>query len=112
MCCQIDETLEFAAKDSGRDLTWWWPLFGLSDSDARPEVQCSTGHASAVITWHMQTAAVETAKKQLMPTIGKATAKVKSGQLSDDDDNLQKQVRAAVTQAIQAKKQGERSKGA
>ena len=47
-----------------------------------------------------------------MTPIGKATPKVKSKHLSDDDDSLQKQIRAAVKQAIQVKQQGQGSKGA
>ena len=47
-----------------------------------------------------------------MTPVGKATPKVKSELSSDDDDNLQKQIRATVKQAIQAKQQGHGIKGA
>ena len=46
-----------------------------------------------------------------MIPIGKATPKVKNEHLSDDDDSLQKQIRTAEKQTIQAKKKGQGSKG-
>ena len=46
-------------------------------------------------------------KKQLTTP----TPKVKGEHLSDDDDSLQKQIRAAVKQALQVKQQGQESKG-
>ena len=102
MLCQIYRILESGAKDNGHDLVWGWPLLGLSDPDARPDVHWSPAEASAVIAWHREAAALETAKKQLMTPIGKATPKVKSELSSDDDDNLQKQIRAVVKQTLQA----------
>ena len=47
--CQICGILESAAKDSGHDLAWRWPLLGLSDSDARPDVHWSPAEDSEVI---------------------------------------------------------------
>ena len=79
-------------------------------STRRPLV--TSPDASAVIAWHREAAALETAKEQLMTPIGKATPKVKSEHLSDDDDILQKQIRAVVKRAVQAKQQGQWSKGA
>ena len=46
-----------------------------------------------------------------MIPIGKATPKVKNEHLSDDDDSLQKQIRTAEEQTVQAKKRGQGSKG-
>ena len=103
MWCQINGTLESAAEDGGHDLARGWPL---PDPDARQDVQWSPAEASAVISWHRGTAALESAKKQLLATVGKATPKVKSEVPSDDDDNLQKQIRAAVNKAQEAKDSG------
>ena len=47
--CQIYGVLESAAKDSGHDLAWAWPLLGLADPDARPDVHWSQAEASVVI---------------------------------------------------------------
>ena len=110
--CQIYGILESAAKDSGHDLAWGWPLLGLSDPDARPDVDWSPAEASAVIAWHWQAAALESAKKQLMTPVGNATPNVESELPSDDDDNLQKQIRAAMKQALQAEQQGQGIRGA
>ena len=111
MLFQIYGIFGSAAKDSGHDLAWGWPLLGLSDPYAPPDVHWSPAEASAVIAWHREAATLESAKKQLMTPVGKATPKVKSELLSDDDDNLQKQIRAAVKQAPQAKQQGQVIKG-
>ena len=46
-----------------------------------------------------------------MTPVGKATPKVKSELPSNDDDSLQKQVRTAVKQTLQAKQQGQGIKG-
>ena len=62
MLCQIYGTPESAAKDSGHDLAWGWPLLGLSDPDARPDVHWSPGEASAVVAWHREAAALESAR--------------------------------------------------
>ena len=51
-------------------------------------------------------------KKQLMAPMGKGTPKVKSENISDDDDSLQKEIRAAQKQAFQAKHELQGSKGA
>ena len=102
MLCQIYGILESAAKDSGCDLAWSWPLLGLSDPDSRPD------EASAVSAWHRVAAALDSAKQELMTPVGKASSKVKSELSSSDDDNLQKQVDASVKQALQAEQQKER----
>ena len=44
--CQICGILESAANDSSHDLAWDWPLLGLSDPDARPDVHWSPIEAS------------------------------------------------------------------
>ena len=111
MLCQMYRILESGAKDNGHDLVWGWPLLGLSDPDARPSVHWSPAKASAVIAWHREAAALERAKKQLMTPTGKATPKLKSEHPSDDDDNLQNQIRAVVKQTLQAKQQGQGGKG-
>ena len=90
MLCQIYRILESAAKDSGHDLTWGWPWLGLADPDAGPDIRRLPAEASAVIAWNREAAALETAKRQLMIPIGKATPKVKSEHLSDDDDSSHK----------------------
>ena len=100
MLCQIHGILESAAKDGGHDLVWGWPLLGLSDPDAIPDAQWSPAEAS-VIAWHKEAATLETAKKQLMTSTGKATPKAKSEHLFDDDDSLQSQICVAVKQARQ-----------
>ena len=51
-------------------------------------------------------------KLQLMKPTGKAQLKGKSEHLSDNGDSVQKQIRAAVRQAIQVKQQGQERKGA
>ena len=91
--------------------TWGWPLLGLSDPDARPNVHWSPAEASAVTAWCRRAAALGSSKKQLMTPDVKATPKFKSELPSDDDDNLQKQIRAAVKRALQAKLQGQGIKG-
>ena len=77
MLFQIYGTLESAATDSGHDLGLAVAR-GMSDPDARLGVHWSPAEASAVIAWHREAAALQTAKKQLMTPIGKATPKVKS----------------------------------
>ena len=111
MLCQIFGILESVVKDSGHDLAWVWPLLGLSNPGARPHVHWSRAEASAVHARHREAAALESAKKQLMTPVRKATPKVKS-ELPSDDDSLQKQNRAAVKQAFQAKQPGQGIKGA
>ena len=69
MLCQIYGILGSAAMDSGHDLAWRWPLLGLSDQDARPDVHWSPAEASAVIAWRREAAALESAKKQLMTPV-------------------------------------------
>ena len=78
MLCQIYRILKSGAEDNGHDLVWGWPLLGLSDPDVRPDVQWSPAETSTVVAWHRKAAAVESAKKQLMTPIGKATPKVKN----------------------------------
>ena len=86
-----------------------WPRLGVELAVARtvryarPDVHWSPAEAPAVIVWHREAAALETAKQQLMTPVGGS----KSELPSDDDDNLQKQIRAAVKQALQAKQQGQ-----
>ena len=108
MFCQIYRILESGAKDDGHDLVWGWPLLGLSDRD----VQWSPAQASAVVAWHREAAALESAQEQLMTPIGKATPKVRNELPSDDDDSLQNQMCAVVKQTLQAKQQGQGGKGA
>ena len=113
MLCQIYGILESAAKDSFHELVCG--VGRCSDCptpDAQPGVHWSPAEASAVVAWHREAAASESAKKQLMTPIGKATPKVKSELPSEDDDNLQKQVRAAVKEALEAKQQEQGIKGA
>ena len=100
MLCQIYRILICGAKDSGHDLVWGCPLLGLSDPNAQPDVHWSPAKASAVVAWHREAAALESAKEQLMTPIGKATPKVKN-ELSSVDDSLQKQIRAVVKQTLQ-----------
>ena len=103
MLCQMCAILESGAKHS---LVWEWPLVGLSDPDARPDVQWSPAEASAVVAWHREAVALESAKMHLMLLTGKTTPKVKNELPSADDDNFQKQIRAVV------KQQGQGGKGA
>ena len=96
MLCQIYGILESAARDSCHNFAWGCSLLGLSDPDARPDAQWTPAEASAVIAWQREAATLETAKKQLMTPIGKATTKVKRAHPSDDDDDdsVQKPIRS------------------
>ena len=85
-----------------RDTRSWseghWRKSGVGLSVARtvrsrPDVHWSPAEASAVVAWHREADALESAKKQLMTPIGKATPKVKNELPSDDDDNLEMQIR-------------------
>ena len=112
MLWQIYGVLESGAKDSSHELTWAWPLLGLTNPDARPDVHWSPAEASAVIAWHREAAAPETAKRQLMALPEKAKPKAKAQVFFDDDGNIQNQVRAAVKEALQGKPQGPANRGA
>ena len=103
MLCQMCAILESGAKHS---LVWEWPLVGLSDPDARPDVQWSPAEASAVVAWHREAVALESAKMHLMLLTGKTTPKVKNELPSADDDNFQKQIRASWWQAARTGRQG------
>ena len=67
--------LQSAAKDSAHDSTWEWLLLGPSDPDALPDVHWSPAEALAVIAWHREAAALETAKKQVMAPTAHGNAK-------------------------------------
>ena len=86
--------------------TCGWPLLGLADSDARPDVHWSPAEASAVVAWHREAAAFETGKRQLMIPMGEATPKVKGEHLSDNDDSLKKRA-----EALQVKQHGQEQGG-
>ena len=91
-----------------------WPRLDMVLAVVRTVPRRPTGRplvARAVIAWHREAAALETAKKQLVTPIGKATPMIKSLHLYDDD-SLQKQIRAVVKQAVQVKQQEQGSKGA
>ena len=83
-----------------------WRLRGRSDPDARPDIKWSPAEAPAVIAWHREAAALEAAKKQVMTTLGKGSPKASFESPADDDDSVQKQIRSAVKQTLQAKHQG------
>ena len=75
-------------------------LLGLSDPDARPDVHRSPAEASAVIG-----SGRARDGKEAFHGAPVGTPEVKSENLSDDDDSLQKQIRAAAKQALQVKQQ-------
>ena len=104
--------------DIGHDLTWSWPLLGLPEY-TRPDVHWSPAEASAVIAWHREAAALETAKQQLMTPTGKAPPKVTSEHFSDDDDSFRKQTSfcggtshsSQATRIRKHRRKGKRSRG-
>ena len=92
--------LELAAARKGTSPSpqWSFPNFAKGHRDGRRSPGL-TSHRMA----RGEAAALESAKKQLMTPIGMATPWVKSEHLSDDDDSLQRQIRAAVKQALQVR---------
>ena len=68
MLCQIYTVCESAAKDPSHDLTWGWPVLGIRDPEGRAQPGWAPAESAAVIAFHRENAALESAKKLLGPT--------------------------------------------
>ena len=68
MLCQIYTVCESAAKDPSHDLAWGWPVLGIRDPDGRAQPGWAPAESAAVIAFHRENAALESAKKLLAPT--------------------------------------------
>ena len=68
MLCQIYTVCESAAKDPSHDLAWGWPVLGIRDPEGRAQPGWAPVESAAVIAFHRENAALESAKKLLGPT--------------------------------------------
>ena len=68
MLCQIYTVCESAAKDPSHDLAWGWPVLGIRDPEGRAQPGWAPAESAAVIAFHRENAALESAKKLLGPT--------------------------------------------
>ena len=68
MLCQIYTVFESAAKDPSHDSAWGWPVLGIRDPEGKAQPGWAPAESAAVIAFHRENAALESAKKLLTLT--------------------------------------------
>jgi len=102
--------LEAAAKDSGHDLGWYWPLLGTPDPDAAPRAHLAPTEAHALASFHREEASLLNARKTL------GAGKAGGGTLGQDGSTAapaspRALVKAEVERALHAKGHGKKGDG-
>ena len=65
LLCQMYTVCESAAKDPSHDLAWGWPVLSIRDPKGRAQPGWLPAESAAVIAFHRENAALESAKKAL-----------------------------------------------
>ena len=102
LLCQIYTVCESAARDPSQVLAWGWPVLGIWDPEGRAQPGGAPAESAAVVAFHRENGALESAKKLLVPT--------KRSEKASEDEGTSA-ARAAAEEAMGGKYKGKSKDG-